>query len=255
MLRMADRIEGEEGDFAFLPEARSGAKLAAVPMGQAPISVARYGDHRSVNLPAILCVVAIHAVLITALVQVRQHYVRHEEAKLAVINLMPPPPPPPAAEVPPPPSQPEVVAPPPLVQTPRPPVQLVATTPEPVPHPSPVASTAPPAPPAAAAPVFSGPSTVQAGDLSAQMTSGKAPRYPIESRRKREQGTVTLLLTLGVDGRVSTISISKSSGFSRLDDAARDAVRNWRWAPTIRDGQPVLVRGVVEIPFVLKPAD
>ncbi len=253
MLRMADRIEGEEGDFAFLPEARSEANLAAVPMGQAPISVARYGDHRSVNLAAILCVVAIHAALITALVQVRQHYVRHEEAKLAVINLTPPPPPPPAAEVPPP-SQPEVVAPPPLVQTPRPPVQLVATTPEPVPHPSPVASTAPPAPPAAA-PVFSGPSTVQAGDLSAQMMSGKAPRYPIESRRKREQGTVTLLLTLGVDGRVSTISISKSSGFSRLDDAARDAVRNWRWAPTIRDGQPVLVRGVVEIPFVLKPAD
>ncbi|MBJ7378314.1 energy transducer TonB, partial [Sphingobium sp.] len=46
--------------------------------------------------------------------------------------------------------------------------------------------------------------------------------------------------------------VSQSSGFARLDDAARDAVKGWRWKPTIRGGQPVRVRGVVEIPFILR---
>ncbi|GLV24457.1 hypothetical protein TomTYG45_08980 [Sphingobium sp. TomTYG45] len=87
------------------------------------------------------------------------------------------------------------------------------------------------------------------------MVAGKPPRYPIESRRKREQGTVILSLTLGVDGAVESLTIAQSSGFSRLDVAAREAVRSWRWKPMIRDGQPVRVKGVVEIPFVLRSAD
>ena len=96
------------------------------------------------------------------------------------------------------------------------------------------------------------PSLIQAGDLGTQMVSGKPPRYPVESRRKREQGTVVLALTLGVDGTVESIAINRSSGHARLDTAARDAVRGWRWQPTIRGGQPVRVRGIVEIPFILR---
>lgn len=93
---------------------------------------------------------------------------------------------------------------------------------------------------------------MQGGDLGAQMVAGRPPRYPVESRRRREQGTVVLALTLGLDGGVETISLSKSSGFRRLDDAARDAVRGWRWKPFLRGGQPVKVSGDVEIPFVLR---
>jgi len=97
-----------------------------------------------------------------------------------------------------------------------------------------------------------GASIVQGGDLGTQMIAGKPPRYPVESRRKREQGTVLLALTLGLDGAVESLSIAQSSGFARLDNAARDAVRGWRWKPVMRDGQPVRVKGVVEIPFVLR---
>jgi protein TonB len=48
------------------------------------------------------------------------------------------------------------------------------------------------------------------------------------------------------------VTVQRSSGFASLDNAAREAVRQWRWAPTVRNGEPVLVRGVVEIPFVLQ---
>ena len=111
-----------------------------------------------------------------------------------------------------------------------------------------MAQEAPPAPPA----ISVGSGIVQGGDLGTQMIAGKPPRYPVESRRKREQGTVLLALTLGLDGAVESLSIAQSSGFARLDNAARDAVRGWRWKPVMRDGQPVRVKGVVEIPFVLR---
>jgi protein TonB len=49
-----------------------------------------------------------------------------------------------------------------------------------------------------------------------------------------EEGTVTLGLLVGTDGRVVEISIANSSGFARLDKAALDAVRKWRWTPMMR---------------------
>lgn len=168
------------------------------------------------------------------------------------LDLTPPPPPPAQAEAAPP-TAPEIYAPTPRFVLPQPPPPMpvtvvpdvppaVAAAPQPQPAPTP----APPRPPAPPAPV-----QVAGGDLSSTMIEGNPPRYPIESRRKREQGTVVLALVLGTDGKVSDIRVTQSSGHSRLDAAALSAVRKWRWSPTLRDGTPVLVRGTVEIPFVL----
>jgi protein TonB len=232
-----------------VPHALAGAASAAPSL--APVTQ-RYGAKGRPNIPAIVAIIVVHALLIGVLIQVRNHVQRMEEAKLTVVNLDPPPPPPPAAETPPPPSKPEVVSPPPIVQTPVPPVPQVQTTPDPAPVPTPApVAVAVPGPPAPAAPPAP-PSMVQGGDLGTQMVAGKPPRYPIESRRKHEQGTVVLTLILGVDGAVETLVVSQSSGSPRLDNAARDAVKGWRWKPTIRGGQPVRVKGVVEIPFVLR---
>lgn len=241
----------------FPDVAQDGPVLRApLPAAIAPAPTDRYGVRSGPNLPAIAIILLVHAVLIGALIQVRSHVMRVQEARLSVVNLSPPPPP--ASEAPPPPpATPQVVAPPPIVQTPVPPVPVMQTTPTPVPAPAPTpvatptpataTSVAPPSPPS-----FVQASIVQGGDLGTQMVAGKPPRYPVESRRKREQGTVVLTLTLGLDGAVDSIAITGSSGFPRLDNAARDAVKGWRWRPTLRAGQPVRVKGVVEIPFVLR---
>jgi protein TonB len=84
------------------------------------------------------------------------------------------------------------------------------------------------------------------------MLSFTAPSYPLESRRQKEEGTVALSLLLGTDGRVAEISIASSSGFARLDKAALESVRKWRWAPIMRGGEAVTVRGTVKIPFIIK---
>lgn len=252
MLYDADRAEDHD-DLQMLPSA---SLAPAIPsqVSPAPPPASRYGDGKSPNWLVIAAILIAHAIAIFALVQVRQHELRQEEARLSVVNLMPPPSPPPASETPPPPSSaPEIVAPPTLVQVPQPQIVQVATSPEP--SPSRAAPTVAVAPaPSFAPPVAAPPSIVPGGDLSTQMVAGKPPRYPVESRRRKEQGTVVLSLTLGLDGAVEAITVSRSSGFARLDDAAKDAVKRWRWRPTIQQGQAVRVKGVVEIPFVLQGA-
>jgi len=208
----------------------------------------RYGEGRQLSIPAIIITAVLHvAAFASALLVGYEVVAKKEEPRLTVVDLTPPPPPP--ADPTPPPPRPDIVAPiPPLSIARNPPP--VATTPDPPPEqpsPVPAASSAPPA----SVPVVATPSIVQDSNLAAKMVSGAPPRYPIESRRKREQGTVLLSVTVGVDGKVSGISVSQSSGFSRLDDAALSAVRKWRWTPIIRDGRPVMVKGIVEIPFVL----
>ncbi|MBN1882287.1 MAG: energy transducer TonB [Deltaproteobacteria bacterium] len=50
--------------------------------------------------------------------------------------------------------------------------------------------------------------------------------YPSSSRRMKEEGTVTVSFQLTPAGDLVTLSVSSSSGFPDLDDAALDAVRN-----------------------------
>lgn len=181
----------------------------------------------------------------------RHHHDRHHRLTVMQLADLQPPPPPPSHQAP------EKVRPeykrPPTVVTPPSVVQLPAL-------PTVIATVAKSAPIApitgsVQAPVTASASPAQSteniGDISARMISATAPSYPLESRRAREQGTVVLSVVLGTDGRVATLSITRSSGFGRLDRAALNAVRRWRWAPLIRNGSPASVQGLVTIPFVL----
>lgn len=241
-------IDDERPAVALAPAHRAAPAAGIVAMAERPTG--GYGAQRRSWPPALILTVAIHAALFAILLTVREHVVHRREASLTVLNLAPPPPPPAAQDTPEPTETVEtpVASPKPVIELPPRPIQTVAVVRDPLPQPvtlpaaAPATRTAPPAPP----------SIVEGADLSARMVAGKPPRYPVESRRKKEQGTVLLSLTLGVDGAVAAISVARSSGFERLDNAALDAVRKWRWEPMLRGGQPVMVKGVVEIPFVLK---
>lgn len=251
MLQAASRWI-EEGDAGLSQPVEVTAPPVLPPVAGGSVAPARYGQRRRPNMALVAVIILLHGAIIAALIQARTHVSRVKEEKLVLVDLSSPPPPPAAEAPPPPPSAPPVVAPPPVVQVPVPPAPSIQTAPEPVPAPAAAAPAPPsPAPPAVVA-APAPPSIVQAGDLGAQMVSGKPPRYPLESRRRHEQGTVVLGLTLALDGSVETIVIAQSSGSPRLDDAARDAVKGWRWKPILRAGQPVRARGVVEIPFILR---
>lgn len=64
------------------------------------------------------------------------------------------------------------------------------------------------------------------------------PDYPSASRRLEEEGTVVLKFLIGVDGKVLQADIEKSSGFNRLDEAARQALSKCQFRAGTVDGKP-----------------
>ena len=66
-----------------------------------------------------------------------------------------------------------------------------------------------------------------------------APVYPTPSRRLREQGTVILEVLVKADGSLGDLRLKTSSGYSRLDEAAQRAVKNWHFVPAKRGGTAI----------------
>lgn len=83
------------------------------------------------------------------------------------------------------------------------------------------------------APQLQLPSTVANG------IHNQAPIYPKLSRKRKEQGTVLLLLLVTSQGQVAEIKLKRTSGFNRLDQAALQAVKKWQFTPAKQDGQAI----------------
>jgi TonB family protein len=76
------------------------------------------------------------------------------------------------------------------------------------------------------------------------------PEYSEEARKAKYQGTCVLWLIVSPDGRPRDIRIARSLGMG-LDEKAIEAVRNWKFEPAMKDGQPVSVQINVEVNFRL----
>ena len=77
------------------------------------------------------------------------------------------------------------------------------------------------------------------------------PVYPQMSRRMGEQGKVVLRILVSAKGLPDQVSVETSSGFSRLDDAARQAALRAQFKPHLEDGKPVPVFIIVPLSFSL----
>jgi periplasmic protein TonB len=78
------------------------------------------------------------------------------------------------------------------------------------------------------------------------------PDYPEESRAAREQGIVILRVEVTASGEPSSVAILKSSGYFRLDQAARHAVQHWKFHPAFSVGIPVSSEADVPVHFKLE---
>jgi protein TonB len=76
------------------------------------------------------------------------------------------------------------------------------------------------------------------------------PEYSEEARRAKYQGTVLLWIVVGPDGRPRDVRVQRSLGMG-LDEKAIEAVKQWRFVPSMKDGQPVAVQVNVEVSFRL----
>jgi protein TonB len=159
----------------------------------------------------------------------------------------------------------------PIPVPPRPqPVAAPAPSPQPQPSPSkvsaptevaqaaPVAPSAPttptpPAPPAPApAPVVTAPSKTEVSIPASYSASNQKPTYPNMSKRLGEQGTVVLRVLVKADGSAGEVEVKSSSSYPRLDQAAVEAVKTWRFNSAKIDGKAIDEWYQVPIPFKLQ---
>src|SRR5271157_5870996 len=88
--------------------------------------------------------------------------------------------------------------------------------------------------------------------LSAPVATMKVdPAYPPDVLRDKIEGKVTLYAVIRADGTVDDIKVLDSLD-SRLDETAARALAHWRFRPGTRNGEPVALEAVVEVPFRMK---
>jgi protein TonB len=86
------------------------------------------------------------------------------------------------------------------------------------------------------------------GDVqTARLISQVSPFYPVMARNQHVSGDVVIDALIDVSGRVTTMKII--SGPALLHQAARDALRQWKYQPASLDGKPVPMHLTVTLQF------
>jgi TonB family protein len=76
------------------------------------------------------------------------------------------------------------------------------------------------------------------------------PEYSKEASKAKLSGTVTLSVVVDKEGTARNIQVVQSLGMG-LDEKAIEAVREWKFRPGQKDGQPVNVRASIQVNFRL----
>jgi len=105
--------------------------------------------------------------------------------------------------------------------------------------------TAPPPP----KPKPTGPIRVGGNVQAARIVNRVQPIYPPLARQTRISGTVRLHAIISKDGTIQQLEVI--SGHPLLQQAALDAVRQWRYQPTLLNGEPVEVDTTIDVIFSL----
>ena len=81
--------------------------------------------------------------------------------------------------------------------------------------------------------------------VQAQLISSVEPRYPVLAVQTKKEGTVILHAIISRDGRITSLEVV--SGHPWFVQEALDAVRQWRYRPTMLNGEPVEVETTITV--------
>jgi protein TonB len=246
-----------------------------------PLAYAQHDARKSTGrqiVSALAAVLVLHALALWLLQSQAMRVVPREAPRLMLVRLLSvvpsvpmvaPPPAPIPTPVPVPPPRPRKI--PAKSKKNVTPLQHVQRDEAPAPSQAPIASAQPAPEPAAAAPPATLPETqstqsAQAGQAMhatvSSPTTGQPkavshvdcnivePDYPEIARRRGETGTAVVRFVVDTDGRIKSVRLQRSSGYSRLDDAALDALHSSTCRPYLEAGVPVPV--MFDKPFVFE---
>jgi len=98
-------------------------------------------------------------------------------------------------------------------------------------------------------PKLTGPLKVGGNVQAARILNRVQPVYPPLARQTRISGTVRLHAIISKDGSIQQLEVQ--SGHPLLQQNALDAVRQWRYQPTLLNGEPVEVDTTIDVIFSL----
>ena len=75
-------------------------------------------------------------------------------------------------------------------------------------------------------------------DTPPRVLEGARPAYPEAEAKSRERGYVVIVCTIGVDGRARDFEVELMTNPAFAYEAMV-AIQKWRWAPALKNGQPV----------------
>lgn len=98
---------------------------------------------------------------------------------------------------------------------------------------------------------ISTPAVLRAGEnvMAAKLVQRAYPRYPEQAKYSHVSGTVVFHAIIGADGRVCSLDLVE--GPAALVGASLDAVRQWRYSPTMLKGHPVSIDTTISFVFTL----
>jgi protein TonB len=110
---------------------------------------------------------------------------------------------------------------------------------------------APPPPPVKEAPKAATPQRIRVGGnvQQANLIRKVQPVYPPLAKQARIQGTVRFTAIIGKDGTIQNLQLV--TGHPLLVEAARQAVSQWQYKPTLLNGEPVEVVTQIDVNFTL----
>jgi protein TonB len=81
------------------------------------------------------------------------------------------------------------------------------------------------------------------------LVSQPRPVYPPLAKQARIQGVVRFTAIIGRDGTIQNLTLV--SGHPLLVSSAQEAVKQWRYKPTLLNGEPVEVVTQIDVNFTL----
>ena len=93
------------------------------------------------------------------------------------------------------------------------------------------------------------PTKVHVKSDALKLLTKTVPVYPVQAKKDRIQGTVTLNAIIGKDGSVE--NLKAISGPSALQGSALDAVKDWKYQPFLLNGNPVAVETQIKVMYTL----
>ena len=88
---------------------------------------------------------------------------------------------------------------------------------------------------------------------AAKIITKVQPVYPESAKAAGAQGTVLLYAVVGMDGKPLQLQVLNSQVNPDLARAAVEAVSQWRYQPTLLNGEPVEIDTTIQVRFTLQP--